>query len=225
MYAAQLPGPGFRQWGTAVLALRGTDNHEMKCLLMGFDVGSESLREILLPESLNMDALLEFKLGASGDGKPIGLFLVGILYIKRVHACIEAEKKTEAEAGSDRRRQKQANEGEASEEDRSFHRKAEARRSKQKQQSKGKRSTAPKKKKKRKRKGKELLQPASFHFTSESVLSSNPTPTCSNARSLAYGTSGINESKCCNKACLEKLHIQPSIRCLKRTTPANLRLH
>ncbi|XP_004296089.1 PREDICTED: F-box protein CPR30-like [Fragaria vesca subsp. vesca] len=57
------------------LAVRGTDNHEMKCLLMGFDVGSESLREILLPESLNMDALLEFKLGASGDGKSIGLFV------------------------------------------------------------------------------------------------------------------------------------------------------
>ncbi|XP_004294844.1 PREDICTED: F-box protein CPR30-like [Fragaria vesca subsp. vesca] len=42
---------------------------------MGFDVGSESLREILLPESLNQNALLEFKLGATGDRKSIGLFV------------------------------------------------------------------------------------------------------------------------------------------------------
>ncbi|KAL6205821.1 hypothetical protein ACLB2K_023073 [Fragaria x ananassa] len=55
--------------------IRWTDDHKMNFMVMGFDVGSESLREILLPESLNLNALLEFKLGATGDRKSIGLFV------------------------------------------------------------------------------------------------------------------------------------------------------
>ncbi|KAL6202132.1 hypothetical protein ACLB2K_025843 [Fragaria x ananassa] len=56
-------------------AIRWTDDHKMKFMVMGFDVGSESLGEILLPESLNLNALLEFKLGATGGRKSIGLFV------------------------------------------------------------------------------------------------------------------------------------------------------
>ncbi|PRQ31095.1 putative F-box domain-containing protein [Rosa chinensis] len=57
------------------LAICWTNDHQIKYVVMAFDVGGQPFREIMLPESLQLDELLEFRLGVSGDRKSIGLFV------------------------------------------------------------------------------------------------------------------------------------------------------